>query len=79
MLERAEVRTAHGTRRLMQLHPPGTEFKVHICADCGFIEGERQQAGCCPNCGSASGNLAVAIAVLKEYFPGDYWPRGSYE
>lgn len=75
MLEAPEQRTNHGQQRLRRLHPPGTEFKVHVCVDCGYIEGERPQSSCCPLCGSGSGNVATAVAVLKEYFPGDYWPR----
>jgi uncharacterized OB-fold protein len=29
-------------------------FLVHVCPNCGHVEGERPQPGCCPNCGRAS-------------------------
>lgn len=29
-------------------------FAVNICSECGRVEGERPQAGCCPNCGIGS-------------------------
>ena len=54
----------------------GDEVKIHVCPECGFHEGARPQAGCCPNCGSRSGRVAVAIARVERYAVGDYWSRG---
>lgn len=61
----------------VRLPSVGTEFTVQVCADCGFIEGGKAQAGCCPSCGSRSGDLARALCRIERYVPGDYWPRES--
>lgn len=42
----------------------GEGFNVHICPDCGYVEGELPQAGCCPHCGRASDPI-VKWAVVN--------------
>lgn len=37
------------------------EFTVHECSECGRIEGESPQAGCCPGCGRASDAIPVKV------------------
>jgi hypothetical protein len=35
---------------------------IHVCDECGRVEGERPQAGCCPGCGT--GSVAEPVRVV---------------
>jgi Zn finger protein HypA/HybF involved in hydrogenase expression len=39
----------------------GREITIHECAECGYIEGESPQAGCCPRCGIKSDAVPVKV------------------
>ncbi len=42
------------------------EFIVHECVECGYVEGESPQAGCCPKCGTGSTALPIKVRRVRE-------------
>lgn len=45
---------------------PASQASVHICPDCGYVEGELAQAACCPHCGRLNDPL-VAWATVNHH------------
>ena len=43
----------------------GSRIIVHVCEDCGYVEGESPQAGCCPECGRRS-NAVPYLARIED-------------
>lgn len=43
----------------------GVRILVHVCEDCGRIEGDPPQAGCCPGCGRPS-NAIPYLARIED-------------
>lgn len=43
---------------------PGDHLTIHVCDNCGRIEGGKPQAGCCPGCGVASEPRPYLVSVL---------------
>lgn len=41
-------------------------FTIHICSECGRVEGESPQAGCCPGCGRASEPYPVEVVLITD-------------
>lgn len=45
----------------MTTHEVTERWTINVCSECGRIEGEQPQAGCCPGCGRQSEPIPIEV------------------